>query len=350
MLRIVYRNGKGEVSGRSIRVISRFGGRGGPVYIRVFCELRGEERTFRADRIISWSLLEPACLKPSVNYSRDGPREYFDPAVPGEVPPGPPRRKKKKRKWPALLAAGLIAWGIVRFHDEVPNLFLEADPAYTEAAYIAPPEEGPEPSRAAEAASAESAAREADAEGEWVLTSEYEALLFERAEHFIQATGIDDVDLLTAYAAADTDCDGGLSWRELEVFQELVAGTFAYAENSRALRPDEFLTAGEGDCEDFALFTAGLVRFWGGRPFIGVIRGSSRITGHAVCLVYTREKPGYPVYWTNDGSAVYPGIDLPEGYFVPVDYEHVGSLSNAVAAGWSLAEIMIPEETYGLPL
>lgn len=337
-LSIVYRNKKGEVTGRSIRVLSVSGG--WPVYIRAFCELKGEERTFRGDRIIAWSILETAAGSP--------------PLCPGEPRPAP---KRKKRKWPALLAAGLIVWGIARFHDELPNLFLEADPEYTETAHITSTHDAFDQTRESREAPGtgpehQAEVKEVSAEGtpERNEPDVYRELLLKRAGSFIEASGISDPELLTVYAAADTDGDGGLSWRELEVFQELVFGTFIYADNPRALSPDEFLSAGEGDCDDFALFTAGLVRFWGGLPYIGVIRGGDRTIGHAVCLVYTPDEPEYPVFWTNDGSAVYPGIDLPAGYFVPVDYEYVGSLSNAVSEGWTLAEIMIPEEIYDLPL
>ncbi len=124
-----------------------------------------------------------------------------------------------------LFAAGLIAWCIVRFHDEVPNLFLEAD----------------------------------------------------------------------------TDCDGGLSWRDLEKFQELVAGTFSYTENTRAWRPDEYLTAGKGDCEDFALFTGG----WSGSGAGGPSSGSyvAEIAPSGTRCVWStpgRSRRGTSCRWTTN--------------------------------------------------
>ena len=354
-LKIVYRSGRGKITGRSIRIISVSGGAGGPIYIRAFCELKREERTFRADRIIVWSIPE------------DTQKETDDPPYDAErvespPGPGPPsegirqaahRRKKKKRKWPAVLAAGLIVWGMVRFHDELPGPFREKDQVSGGTVRITSTDGEADPEEAAGSLPEKQPAVPAEtggAAGGGPGTELYEERLAERARLFIETAGIGSPELLMIYAAADTDRDEGLSWGELEEFQELAAGTFTYAANSRALRPDEFLAAGGGDCEDFALFTAGLVRFWGGLPYIGVIRGGDRTAGHAVCLVYSREEPVYHFYWTNDGSAVYPGLDLPAGYFVPVDYEFVGGLSNAAAKGWSLAEIMIPEEIYGLPL
>ena len=82
-------------------------------------------------------------------------------------------------------------------------------------------------------------------------------------------TGIAESELETLYERADTDGNGCLAWAELSSFQARLARTYAYLSNEPALRPDQFMRSGGGDCEDWALFTCGLLRYWGWDPWVG---------------------------------------------------------------------------------
>lgn len=169
-----------------------------------------------------------------------------------------------------------------------------------------------------------------------------------RRPAFISATGISNADLIKIYLDADLDLNGKLSFSELEAFQKKVMWTYQYQNNDIALRPDRFLQAKGGDCEDFALFTAGLLRFWGWEPYIGSM-GPKTGTGHAFCLSY--EEGSFPSHyealilkdWTSDD-----GTPLKNGYYVPIDYDIVGGFSVAIKSGWKLRNIYIPEKAYGL--
>ena len=53
-VRIAYTSGYGESSIRIIEPVRIYQGRNGYTYLRAYCHLREEERTFRLDRIRSW--------------------------------------------------------------------------------------------------------------------------------------------------------------------------------------------------------------------------------------------------------------------------------------------------------
>jgi hypothetical protein len=95
------------------------------------------------------------------------------------------------------------------------------------------------------------------------------------------------------------------------------------------LRPDEFMAQGGGDCDDWAELTCGLLRYWGWDPYVGCFASPSRDTGHAVCLVRATGVPaGFLFYTVTEGSV--RGGRIPEGRYVPVDYEVVGGITNAM--------------------
>jgi hypothetical protein len=184
-----------------------------------------------------------------------------------------------------------------------------------------------------------------------VTMSKIEAVSAIRLPAFVDAMGFFDADLVSRYLDADLNGSGRLAFEELKVFQAKTYREFRYESNTLALRPDEFLAAGGGDCEDFALYTAGLLRFWGWEPYIGSLAASKSGIGHAVCLSY--EEGTFPEdfeyfelssWTTEDGSA------LRAGTYVPIDYDHVGSLSNAVGPGWQLRSVYIPEKIWGLSM
>lgn len=169
----------------------------------------------------------------------------------------------------------------------------------------------------------------------------------DRALAFRAATGIDSPSLEAIYRGADLDGNDALDWDELAAFQSRLHRTYAYRHNRPALRPDEFLAQGGGDCEDWALFTCGLLRWWGWEPYVGSFAPSDGAVGHAVCLVRLDERPGRFRWWSVDGDGFLGGYSVKAGCYVPVDYEKVGGLTNAVEEGWDLRAIWKPEAIYG---
>ena len=164
---------------------------------------------------------------------------------------------------------------------------------------------------------------------------------------FAERTGITDQRLIALYLRADEDRNGYMSWPELASFQRRLDSSYRYSANGTAIRPDEFLAQGGGDCEDWSLVTAGLCRFWGWETYVGSI-GPESGTGHAVALIRMNQKPNprYAYYHFN-GNEVIGGRSVLEGYYVPVDYGYVGKLSSAVNRGWRLRGIYSPESIYG---
>ncbi len=162
---------------------------------------------------------------------------------------------------------------------------------------------------------------------------------------------MDDPDLIADYLGADLNRTGKLSFEELQAFQKKLVSRFAYMPNESALKPDEFRAAGGGDCEDFALYTAGLLRFWGWEPYIGSLAPEDKSLGHAVCLSYEEASlpKGFAFFMLESWTAQ-DGTGLKAGAYVPIDYQHVGSLSNAVGEGWLLREVYLPEKVYGLTM
>jgi len=168
-----------------------------------------------------------------------------------------------------------------------------------------------------------------------------------RSLAFREATGIADTQLEALYEGADTGGDGALDWSELAAFQAWLDRRYAYRSNEPALRPDEFLAQGGGDCEDWSLFTCGLLRYWGWDPYVGSFAGSEHGVGHAVCLVRVAERPPRCRAWSVDGDGYLGGQPVKAGWYVPVDYGTVGDLTNAVGDGWRLRVIWTPERIYG---
>ncbi|MBN1837445.1 MAG: hypothetical protein JW820_16440 [Spirochaetales bacterium] len=130
---------------------------------------------------------------------------------------------------------------------------------------------------------------------------------------FRQATGIADPALEELYAGADSDRDGYLCGNEIREVQRRLAVCYEYWHNATALPPDELLTLGGGDCEDWALLSCGLLRYWSWEAYVAA-------------LVPTGRRPGY---------------------CVPIDYHVVGGSSNAVERGWALRQFYTPERIYG---
>jgi hypothetical protein len=174
-----------------------------------------------------------------------------------------------------------------------------------------------------------------------------EAIAAIRVPAFEEATGIHDADLISRYLEADLDGSGKLSWDELSAFQKKTYKEFRYESNDVALRPDEFLHAGGGDCDDFALYSAGLLRFWGWEPYLGCLSPGRGKEGHAICLSY--EEGSFSssfTYFDLTAGSTEDGSPLKCGRYVPIDYDCVGALSNAAGKCWKLVEIFVPEKAW----
>jgi hypothetical protein len=108
---------------------------------------------------------------------------------------------------------------------------------------------------------------------------------------------------------------------------------------------------GEGIARTSPVYTAGLLRFWGWEPYIGILAPEDKSLGHAVCLSYEEASlpKGFAFFMLESWTAQ-DGTGLKAGAYVPIDYQHVGSLSNAVGEGWLLREVYLPEKVYGLTM
>lgn len=397
--RIRYVSESGRRSTRTIEVreVRR---RNGMIYLRAWCSLRGEERTFRSDRVLSAEALSVPASQSSTSWiecaqwmERNPLSEYASwtsraaepaaaqalehtaaPAVLGAIPQAArrdsspasaPARSETESAAHSLWTVFRVLLALVLFGGMASKLPLRQEssapfgyPGKAPAAVA--PVLKPAPVRpAAEETvlagrilrtvrSGASERFEVPSLG-LVTFNKLEAIAAIRIPNFRAATGLADRALEARYLAADLNRSGKLAFEELQAFQEQTSREFRYESNEPALRPDEFLAAGGGDCEDFALYTAGLLRFWGWEPYLGILataKGSS--IGHAVCLSFEEGSFTGSYTWfqveawtTPDGAALKPGR------YVPIDYDHVGALSNAVSPGWKLQEIYVPESAWG---
>jgi hypothetical protein len=185
------------------------------------------------------------------------------------------------------------------------------------------------------------------AEGLKITSSLRKMQLAVNGRDFRMVTGIDNSSLEKLYAEADIDKDCCLSWSEIKGFQAGLTYKFRYLANSTALRPDEFLEAGGGDCEDWALITCGLMRYWGYKAYVGCMAPPGNNSGHAICLIPQTKEPAEVGHYFLQNPTTVSGKPLPPGYYVPVDYEQVGRLSMAVGKNWTLKRIYEPEAIYG---
>jgi hypothetical protein len=153
-------------------------------------------------------------------------------------------------------------------------------------------------------------------------------------------TGIREPALLELFLKADENYDAELSWGELAHFQDRLFRTYAYKSNGYALHPEEFLRSGGGDCEDWALLTAALLRYWNVSSWIASV--DSEAGSHAVVFIRYAKWMGNVTRITVEPS--------PTGQaetYVPIDYSHVGGFSNAVRGSFRITDIWEPERIYG---
>jgi predicted transglutaminase-like cysteine proteinase len=169
-----------------------------------------------------------------------------------------------------------------------------------------------------------------------------------REARLAQLTGVTDELVISRFDRADTDRNGKLSWGELRRFQAEVYRDFRYENNARALRPREFFVAGGGDCEDFAIFSAAMLTYWGWEAYVASLSTNPN-DAHAVVFVRVDQPPSWASYYEVTAGPEDPRFET-SGIFVPVDYDIVGGLSNAVTPGSKVTDIVVPREWYGLAI
>ena len=363
---ISYANESLETSVRTIDVIRTSRSGDGLLYIRAFCHLRGMERTFRDDRIIHAERVQSVC-------SASGQSARYYSAVPHSpvtADRGSPGMKavadsgSSPFRWAICIVVLLLlsVASLANLQGSRPSYSSTTTSTLNSSAPVKPvPRPSPPPKPALEETTIAGYTLRTVRGGGLerfevpelglVTMSKLEAVAAIRLPVFVEEMGFFNADLVGRYLDADLNGSGRLAFEELKVFQEKTCREFRYESNELALRPDEFLAAGGGDCEDFALYTAGLLRFWGWEPYLGSLAASRGSIGHAVCLSY--EEGAIPKdfeyfelsAWTTEDSSA-----LRAGTYVPIDYDHVGSLSDAVGAGWKLRSVYIPEKAWGLSM
>lgn len=375
-IELLYRDERGNVTDRSVEPIKYFQARDGREFLRAWCTLRRDERTFRVDRILQIKVTKvspepkpdsgnraPAAHKPQGTTLksceiRQAQRPSSRPAAvkyaktttqltSSQRPPQKPKRHYYLLK--AACAAGIILLVRGYFHEDESGSYstppkIHSFMAKTRVSRTArtTPVVASTPVVQAVASRPSSSMPPPP-----LAKTAYETALETKAALFQKTTGVDDEDLIARYTSADADRNGKLSWEEIGTFQRALYRRFAYEPNQTALRPDEFLAAGGGDCEDWSLVTAGLLRFWGYGAYIGSIRSPDNLQGHAVCLVKTPDKPQNFLYYRFKESGMFNGTFVEEGYYVPIDYQLVGSLTSAAGSNWRLKRMYVPEKIYG---
>ena len=353
-IEIRYRDERGSITDRTIWPRKYSKAYDGREFIKAWCGLRNSERTFRVDRIVWASLSNDAPIVvarlPTVYHARRQPTARAVVARPAANPVVAPRQTPSRPATPAkkshhyLLKVVCIGAAVlllrVFFTERGTDSYGTPSRAHAVSARMG----------ISERSLSVSATTTRTTLANTLTRTVYENTLASNSSRFTETTGITNQTLLARYADADKNCDAALSWSEIASFQRSLKQDFAYISNDVALRPDNFLVSGGGDCEDWSLVTAGLLRFWGYQTYIGSMRSSDNINRHAVCLVRLAEKPSGYFYYHFEESGTFGGSYISSGYYVPIDYENVGSLTSAVGPGWELRHIYTPEKIYGMAM
>ncbi|MFW5776649.1 MAG: WYL domain-containing protein [Spirochaetota bacterium] len=348
--RILYVNGNGQTSERTITIEHRFTSGRGVTYLVAYCHLRGEQRTFRLDRVMS--VLDTHAARPGAEARRAAARPAAHRApTPTTGPSAQPRRAGHASEFLGKLVVGALAVTCLAWFRAEAN------------APTDPPRFRPPPVPTVAAANTEPSPKDATWSDEYrgqeirverrgdsisytLVASDrrfgdMHSLRIAVNESLLSASmGIRDDRLTGLFARADRDRDGSLSWSEVEAFQHLLDDRYRYLANDVALWPSQFMDAGGGDCEDWALMTATLLRFWGIDAEIGSIHSD---TGHhAVTFVPVSGAPSDFLQITIGGTD-----DSPATTYVPIDYTRVGGFSNAVGGSYTVTRVRRPEELFG---
>ncbi|MFO7730643.1 MAG: WYL domain-containing protein [Spirochaetia bacterium] len=359
---IEYENGEGEVSQRSI-VPMEFYERWGHQYVRAYCYLRHEERTFALRRMeiveahapmpVAQPCAEPAekTTAAEKNTGSSGLGEFF-------------RLSFTIAGLAVILWALLSSGTFAEFHSGgADSSQADGEDSYQASFRDSEADGSTAPSPPAswtyrgyrltrEAGGSVSAAQMGRS-----FDSGLQAHYWINSHLFYQRTGLSDEQLLARYMGADADRNGHLSWREVEAFQRQTYRLFTYRDNRYALPPDEFLTQRGGDCEDFALYTCGLLEFWGWNCKVASFFPPEAGSGHAIAMVWSASPiNGYGYIHVGGGAgesgtlteAAYSTAYLRPGYWIPIDYDSIGRFSQAMSSNWTLWDLNDPVELYGV--
>ncbi|MFW5728554.1 MAG: WYL domain-containing protein [Spirochaetota bacterium] len=366
---ITYMNGSGDVSDRRIHISTRYCSRAGIWYLRAYCHLREEERTFREDRVLSVRRVH-APAHGAAPAGAHGAAHAGAPAAGSTTAyrTSPSHRSSHAgRRFLGFVAAVVvIVFLAVRDAEEWSP---RPDPTPAPDTLVDRAAAADLPAREAQARAdrpqkgADAAAHDAGTDHLWYrgeridrryragsvtysvdgvdrsFTSLQEARLAINRREFVATTGISNRELLRRYAHADTNADGDLDWQEIRVFQRRLYSEYRYLTNDIALTPDSFFRNGGGDCEDWSLVTAGLLQFWQIPAYVASI--ASETGFHAVALVRTSRPPAGALYFTFEDH-----WDLPDGAYVPIDYDKVGGLTNAVGPAYRVRAVWVPHTLY----
>ncbi|MFP4409633.1 MAG: WYL domain-containing protein [Spirochaetaceae bacterium] len=433
---IRYRNGEGEESERVIHVRSVTPGAYGRSYIRAFCELAQEERTFRLDRMtyiepLHAPLSETTPVTPPRNSSYLASGSEAARTAPAAAPAGSaaprhttPEENHGFRRFLLKAAALFILFDFVIAEDPGTMSARVVEAVESAVDSYEPPalparvtslwggdeadsdfQLGPTPERAESetvaksvtvstsrelrVAGAELPSQTVSADPEkvpspapagWVRVSrhEYQGAAIDlllrngegrfrvprtgrsydslrearraiRMDRLLRKGGVTDELVIKRYDRVDLDGDDELSWSELRQFQREVYRDFRYESNGKALRPEEFFVAGGGDCEDFAIFSAAMLTYWGWDAYVASMSTNDN-DAHAVVFIKVDQPPSWASYYEiPSGTAGNPRFAA-SGTFVPVDYDVVGDVTNAVTPGSRVTDIVVVNAWYGLPI
>ena len=170
-----------------------------------------------------------------------------------------------------------------------------------------------------------------------------------RDAEFTQVSGNRSPVVMELYARADANDNGQLDWDEIQAFQRQLYANYRYQSNDSALKPDQFVAQGGGDCEDWAIMTVGMLQYWGIRAYVGCFQNPSDTSmNHAISLVPVDSVPtnmnAIPLHgWTE----FHTQRSIPDGQYVPIDYIAVGGITNAMGSDWNMTYLVEATMMYG---
>lgn len=296
--RIAYRNADGESTERLIEVRSRFRSASGATYLRAWCHLRGEERTFREDRVVAVRTVRAAWNAGATSATARTAGATSADAMP--VSPWTPnrlaRRERERERGGARPGRLVAILAVVAVALLLPAWRRDTVERLERSELVGMP-----------------GATEAVPAGATVGRS------------------IPDPATRSLFASADVDGDGLIVWAEVTLFQRRLLATYGYRTNEHALAASEFVGTRGGDCEDWAIVTVGMLAWWGVHAVVGVVESDSGT--HAVALVPVPETP------RSVGTFTRVGHDGTSTIYVPIDYGEVGGFSTAVRGPWRLTRV-----------
>lgn len=350
-VRIRYQNRNKEISERTIEPNNYYVSHG-KGYLRVYCHRRGEQRTFAVRRI---EVLTPEG-ESVINTDRNAHTQDSGPSIHNTREHS---RTEEEKDDPHRITFGTYLGSILILGVPILIILLNLggidnsgdrnhSESFQEAKSVSSEETTPTPSPATvpkrwtyrgytvvRGENGVVTAPELDIQAKNGKGMHY----IINASLFIEETGLSNEELLFDYIDADTDGNGHLSWEEVVEFQRKTYRSFSYRNNRYALPPDEFLDRGGGDCEDFALYACGMLRFWGWNCKVAGYYPPNGGDGHALALVWS-ENPiqGYGYIEVPEGVYV-GGEEMRPGCWIPIDYDQVGAFSEVMGTNWQLWDL-----------